>query len=192
MRIGLISDTHIPSMGPEPPREVRIAFEGVELILHAGDIYTQECIEWLAQIAPVEATTSWFAGRGEGAPRTSEPIVVEAAGHSIGLVHKLELMRLGDDVWPGAIASGYPSGASIPAELEEIFGKPVDIVVFGYTHEAMIETHQGVLFVNPGSPTMVKQTRTMGTVAVMELTLSAPEASIIDLTTLRDEVRNAD
>ncbi|MGO9058450.1 MAG: metallophosphoesterase family protein [Candidatus Binataceae bacterium] len=28
----------------------------------------------------------------------------------------------------------------------------MDIVVFGYTHEAMVETHQGVLFVNPGSP----------------------------------------
>jgi putative phosphoesterase len=186
MKIGLISDTHIPSMGPEPPPEVRRAFDGVELILHAGDIYTQDCIRWLERIAPVEATTSWFAGRGEGVPRVSAPIVVDAGRHAIGVVHKLELMLLGDDVWPGAIASGYPSGASIPAELQEIFGKPVDIVVFGYTHEAMVETHQGVLFVNPGSPTMVKQTRTMGTVAIMELTPSGPEASIIELAGLSE------
>jgi predicted phosphodiesterase len=45
----------------------------------------------------------------------------------------------------------------IPDSATSIFGKPVDNVVFGYTHEAMVETHQGVLFVNPGSPSLVKQ-----------------------------------
>jgi putative phosphoesterase len=186
MRIGLISDTHIPSMGPEPPPEVRRAFEGVDLILHAGDIYTQECIQWLEQIAPVEATTSWFSGRGEGVPRVSAPIVVEAAGRSIGLVHKLELTALADDVWPGAIEAGYPERASIRQDLQEVFGQPVDIVVFGYTHEAMVETHDDVLFVNPGSPTMVKQTRTMGTVAVMELGGDKPQVTIVELASVRD------
>jgi putative phosphoesterase len=184
MRIGLISDTHIPSMGPEPPPEVRRAFAGVDLILHAGDIYTEDCIRWLEQIAPVEATTSWFAGRGEGVPRVSAPIVVDAGGHAIGVVHKLELTPLGDDVWPGAIATGYPPGASIPHELVDVFGRAVDIVIFGYTHEAMIETHQGVLFVNPGSPTMRKQTRTMGTVALLDITDSGPAARIIELADL--------
>ncbi len=182
MKLGLISDTHIPSMGPTPPPQVIEAFRGVDLILHAGDIYIHDCIEWLERIAPVEATTSWFPGRGEGVPRTSAPITVEAAGRTIGLVHKLELTPLGDDVWPGAIAHGYPPHASIPSELSEIFGKPVDIVVFGYTHEAMIETHQGILFINPGSPTMVKQTRTLGTVATLNLTAPTPQARIISLT----------
>ena len=44
MKIGLISDTHIPSMGPEPPAEVKTAFQGVDLIIHAGDVYTEDCI----------------------------------------------------------------------------------------------------------------------------------------------------
>jgi hypothetical protein len=30
VKIGLISDTHIPSSGKEPPAEVVTAFEGVE------------------------------------------------------------------------------------------------------------------------------------------------------------------
>ena len=71
-------------------------------------------------------------------------------------------------------------------ELQEIFGKPVDIVVFGYTHEAMVETHQGVLFVNPGSPTMVKQIMKPGTVAILELTPQSPEARIIELASLSE------
>jgi putative phosphoesterase len=186
VKIGLISDTHIPSMGPEPPAEVVRAFEGVDLILHAGDIYTHDCIEWLERIAPVEATSSWFAGRGEGAPRTSAPIAVEAAGHTIGVVHKLEMIPLADEVFPGTLEHGWPAGKSIPAELEDVFGRPVDIVVFGYTHEAMVETHQGVLFVNPGSPNMVRQTMKLGTVALLELTDAGAEARIVDLATLSD------
>ncbi|MSQ14701.1 MAG: metallophosphoesterase [Dehalococcoidia bacterium] len=186
MKIGLISDTHIPSMGKEPPPEVARIFEGVDLILHAGDIYTDDCIKWLERIAPVEATTSWASSTREAAPRVNNPIIVEAVGHSIGLVHQLFLKRLADDVMPGVIAKRLPPGESIPRELEEIFGKPVDIVVFGYTHDAMIETHQGVLFVNPGSPTMVKQVRKIGTVAILELTPESQEARIIQLTTLEE------
>ena len=186
MKIGLISDTHIPSMGKEPPPQVVRAFEGVDLILHAGDIYIQSCIEWLERIAPVHASTSAFLSSGEAAPRVSEPKLVEVEGYSIGLVHKLEMMPLGDEVFPGEIAKSYPAGASIPQELEDIFGKPVTIVVFGYTHEAMVETHQGVLFVNPGSPNMVKQTMKLGTVALLELTPQGPEARIIELASLSE------
>ncbi|MEI6665019.1 MAG: YfcE family phosphodiesterase [Chloroflexota bacterium] len=181
MRIGLISDTHVPSMGKEPPHEVLRAFEGVELILHCGDIYIQDCITWLEQIAPVHATTSFFAGAGEGAPRASLPITLDAAGRSIGVVHKLELRALGDEVTPGMIDREMPAGASIPDDLRELFGRDVDIVVFGYTHEPMIETHQGVLFVNPGSPNMVKQSMRLGSVAILEVDGERADARILEL-----------
>ena len=113
-------------------------------------------------------------------------MVAEVGDHSIGVVHQLELIPLGDDVFPGAIAKGYPAGKSIPMELQDIFGKPVDIVVFGYTHEALVETHQGVLFINPGSPTMVKQTRKLGTVAVLEISSRGTEARLIELASLSE------
>ncbi len=184
MKIGLISDTHIPSMGKEPPPEVIPAFEGVDLILHAGDIYIDSCIEWLERIAPVKAATSGFATAVEAAPRISPPVVVDIEGHSIGIIHKLEFIALPDDIYPGSIGRRYPAHKSMTQELEDIFGKPVDIVVFGYTHEAMVETHRDVLFVNPGSPTMVGQIMKMGTVAILDLTPDGPEARIIDLKTL--------
>ncbi|MGE0229285.1 MAG: metallophosphoesterase family protein [Dehalococcoidia bacterium] len=179
MKIGLISDTHVPSMGKEPPHQVIPAFEGVELILHAGDIYTQDCIEWLEQIAPVKSANSFFMD-GEAAPRVSPPAVVEILGRKIGLVHKLELQVLGDDVWPGAL-DRYPASKSIVDDLKGAFGEPVEIVVCGYTHEPMIETHQGILFINPGSPNMVKQSMKLGHVGILELTETSAEARILYL-----------
>jgi putative phosphoesterase len=184
MKIGLISDTHIPSMGAEPPSQVVQAFEGVDLILHAGHVDVASCIKWLERIAPVTATTSWLEGTGEALPRVNTIKLVEAENHTIGICHELILRSLGDDVIPGAIGRALPAEESLPDALQGIFGKPVDIVVFGYTHEAMVETHQGVLFVNPGSPSLVKQKPRLGTVAILEITPQSRSARIIDLAAL--------
>ena len=184
MKIGLIADTHIPSMGTEPPSQVVQAFEGVDLILHAGHVDIASCIKWLERIAPVTATTSWLVGIGEALPRVNTVKVVEAENHTIGICHELILKSLGDDVIPGAIGRAFPPEESLPDALQGIFGKPVDVVVFGYTHEAMVETHQGVLFVNPGSPSLVKQNIRLGTVAILEITPESRAARIIDLAAL--------
>ena len=53
MRIGLISDTHIPLVAQELPPQVMDVFRGVDLILHAGDIYAPSVIEELERIAPI-------------------------------------------------------------------------------------------------------------------------------------------
>ena len=82
MKIGLIADTHIPSMGAEPPSQVVRAFEGVDLILHAGHVEIAPCIKWLERIAPVTATTSWLVGTGEALPRANTVKVVEAENHT--------------------------------------------------------------------------------------------------------------
>ncbi len=55
MLIGLISDTHIPWAVKELPPEVGEAFRGVDLILHAGDIYSHAVLDELERIAPVLA-----------------------------------------------------------------------------------------------------------------------------------------
>ncbi|MCA9831828.1 MAG: metallophosphoesterase family protein [Dehalococcoidia bacterium] len=184
MKIGVISDTHIPSAGPEPPPQVVQAFEGVDLILHAGHAYIPSCLEWLERIAPVRSTESWLEGSGETPTRNSGVLVLEFDGHTIGMAHELILRSLGDDVLPGAIARSFPAGESLSAALQAIFGKPVDIVVFGYTHEAMVETHEGILLVNPGSPSLVGQQVRLGTVAVLDLAADSRQANIIDLSAL--------
>jgi len=181
VRIGVISDTHIPSSGPEPPIEVVAAFNGVDLILHAGHVNIASCIEWLERIAPVRSTESWVEGSGESWTRNVRIEVMEIAGRTIGMVHELILRSLADDVLPGAIERYFPAEESLTEALASIFGKPVDIVVFGYTHEAMIETHSGVLLVNPGSPSLVGQQVKLGTVAILELGVERVEARIVEL-----------
>ncbi len=181
MKIGVISDTHIPASGKEPPAEVETAFAGVDLILHAGHAYVASCIEWLERIAPVESTESWVEGSGESLTRNGRVQVLEYEGHTIGMAHELILKSLADDVLPGALGRSFPKDESLSGTLAEIFGRPVDIVVFGYTHEAMVEEHDGVLLVNPGSPSLVRQQVKLGTVAILELEEGRRDARVVDL-----------
>ena len=60
-------------------------------------------------------------------------------------------------------------------------GAPVDVVVFGDTHFEMVEEHDGVLFVNPGSPTIPRQMMRLGHVAILDITDGRPSARIIEL-----------
>jgi len=56
MRIGLLSDTHIPEVTRVLPHEVTQAFHDVDLILHAGDIYDPTVLDELERIAPILAS----------------------------------------------------------------------------------------------------------------------------------------
>jgi putative phosphoesterase len=181
VKIGVISDTHIPSAGPEPPAEVVTAFTGVDLILHAGHANVPSCIAWLERIAPVRSTESWVEGAGESWTRNSRVEVMQLAGHTVGMVHELILRRLADDVLPGSIERYFPADESLPEALAEIFGRPVDVVVFGYTHVAMVETHSGILLVNPGSPSLVGQQVKLGTVAILDFDGDRADARIVEL-----------
>ena len=109
---------------------------------------------------------------------------MQLEGHTIGMVNSLDLERLNDDVIPGIIAARhFPEGA-VSKMVEGVFGTPVDIVVFGRTLEAMVEEHDGILFVNPGSPTLPRNLMKLGQVAILNLTSESREAKIIDLAAL--------
>ena len=120
-RIGVISDTH----GLLRP-EVFDAFQDVELILHAGDIGGDDVLIELQTIAPV------LAVRGNmdyGAWMTDIPASREVTlgKHRIFLVHD-------------------PAHVAFDPETGGFQG-----VVFGHTHRPHLETHAGVLLLNPGS-----------------------------------------
>src|SRR5437899_422888 len=75
-------------------------------------------------------------------------------------------------------AAGLPvfEGIDTKAVLREKFGGPVDIVAFASTHREAAILKDGVLFVNPGSPTYPKGRaarvagqRALGTVGVLDL-----------------------
>lgn len=184
MKLGLISDTHMPGAMPEMPPQLVPAFAGVDLILHAGDIYGASCLDWLERIAPVMAVEVFSGSYWSGDPRVAVgQRVLSLEGYAVGLTHMLTLRGMRDEVFPGAIPRDFAS-TSLPDALQEAFGQRVDVVVFGDTHYDLVEEHQGVLLVNPGSATLPRHMRRLGTVAVLELTPQGRSARLIDLAKL--------
>lgn len=138
MRIGLISDTHLPRRGREIPAEVLATFAGVDLILHAGDLVASAVLEPLERIAPVIAV----AGNNdppEVAERWGWQRVLELEGRRIGLVH-------------GHLGKGKSTVERALSHFADC-----DVVVFGHSHSAYNERHGKTLAVNPGSPTDLRR-----------------------------------
>jgi len=142
VKLGIVSDTHITGRGRGLPAELLLKLEGVERILHAGDLVELKVLETLARIAPVTAV------RGNVdypevrvALRAHE--VVEAGLALVGLVHGDGMTRT--TLWRARHAFGDP-----PADDS---GRPLSAVVFGHSHQPYRGRHDGVLYLNPGSPT---------------------------------------
>ncbi|MBI2856175.1 MAG: metallophosphoesterase family protein, partial [Chloroflexi bacterium] len=75
----------------------------------------------------------------------------------------------------------FPSDGALAKALQDFFGRKVDIAVFGHTHYPLVEKHQGVVLVNPGSTSLPRLLRKLGTVALLELTPQGASARIVDL-----------
>ncbi len=183
MKVGVISDTHNPSVGVEPPPEVAIAFQGVDVIIHAGDIYLPACLDWLEAIAPVYAVEMWADAHFKEDPRVVNKMrVLHLEGHTIGLTHDLMVPGMAQEITEySPLSKHFPPDADLSTALETVFGAVVDIVIFGHTHYAIVEEYQGILMLNPGSPNLPKQLRRLGQVAIMELEPSHKSAEILEL-----------
>jgi putative phosphoesterase len=121
IRIGLISDTH----GLLRP-EALARLQGVDHIVHAGDIGDAGIIEQLKTIAPVTAVRG-NNDVGPWAKRIPETCTLEVGEMSLYVIHNVAEL----DVDPRA--AGFHA------------------VIYGHSHRPHIETRHAVLFVNPGS-----------------------------------------
>ena len=193
MRIGLISDTHIPNDAEEIPPQAKELFKGVDLILHAGDIYSSSVLDELEGIAPV------LAARGDDDTasvngRVKEKHVLNFEGFSLWLIHIFPYFSL-RSLQSYSYASSralhsflYSSpSSSDEQELEEALGEIVereavpDILVFGDTHKALLRRVNGCLFINPGSATFPDYRRVLGTVAILNISHGEAGAHLIQL-----------
>jgi len=179
MKIGLISDTHIPEAMPELPQQVRAIFNGMDLILHAGDLHSLDVLDWLEEIAPVLACRG-NGDEGSGGrevvpedPRLRDTVVTTAAGYTLGLVHDV----LDPEEFPQ-----WP----IERTMEHYFSRRTDMIICGHTHVENITRYSEVLIINPGSPTFPHNYAAQpGTVAVLELEANRGGAvTVYDLKTL--------
>jgi putative phosphoesterase len=121
MLIGVLSDTH----GLLRP-EALAALQGVDHILHAGDLGNFDFLAALNAIAPTTAIRGNIDIHGSAAtlPATD---AFELAGHLLYMLHSLDDLDLN------------PAAAQI------------SVVVYGHSHKPFLETRNGVLYLNPGS-----------------------------------------
>jgi uncharacterized protein len=165
MRIGILSDTHLPNLirhldelGPE----IAAFLSTVDLILHSGDLTLPMVLDWLEPFAPVVCTT------GNNDPivdsRCQESALLDLEGWRLGMVHSLR------------------RGFRPMAELQQLFPTPVQIMIAGDTHYEVLEYREGVVVLNSGSPTFPhhKDLR-LGTVGLLELAPGKLHAEVVVL-----------
>jgi len=155
MLVGLISDTH----GQLRP-EVFSHFDGVDRILHAGDIGSVGLLAELETLAPVTAV--W--GNTDGFDLR---------------MHVREAATLTLKGWRVLVVHGHQLGSPKPESLLAAYPGP-DIIVYGHTHRPVVHRAGRRMAINPGAAGPPRF-RLSPSVALLELTPDEVDVRIIDL-----------
>ena len=139
VRIGVVSDTHLPRFGRSLPRALVRGLElaRVDLILHLGDFTGLDVPKLFEAIAPFDAV----AGNNDGPElleRFGRRKVLRVGGARLGLTH--------GDLPPGRTTPERAAAQFAPDEVEA--------VLFGHSHIPLVRRlPDGRWLLNPGSPT---------------------------------------
>ena len=147
-RIALISDTHGIAT-----RALIETISGVHMIVHAGDIGSENIFTQLSYAAPVIAVSGNVDGWNRLLPAEE---TIEVDGIYIYVSHILENISI------------TPKAAGI------------DIVVFGHTHVPSIGQEADIIYINPGSPTLPRS-NTGPTIGMLEIDSGEIKPSILKI-----------
>lgn len=144
--VGVIADTHVPQRLKRLPSGIARVFDGVQLILHAGDINSARVLKELSRIAPLVAVAGNADPPWWDLPRSR---IVEVEGCRIGLTH-------GHGGWRRYLQDkarmrlwGYDPMRYL-RYAREAFGD-ANVIVSGHTHRPHLAYLDGTLLFNPGS-----------------------------------------
>lgn len=147
IRIGLISDTHMPERWMALPTAVFHTFTNIDLLLHAGDVGELWVLDQLSTIAPVIAVH----GNDDTADAQRElpsQQIITIAGQRLLLWHshypnreeEMASRRVDDSLQQKlrrTVQQAHRAGASI--------------AVFGHWHIPLVAVLDGVTVINPGA-----------------------------------------
>jgi putative phosphoesterase len=165
-RIGFLADTHCrKDDASDLPQQAMDALAGTGLIVHLGDVGKEGLLTRLATLAQVITPKR---GAGE---------VIEAGGLRVGIT--FDLVKL------GVARSVNETGLDlVDGAANQVFGGDVQAVAFAATHRELKQEHAGVVFFNPGSPTLPsdrKGENDIGSVAVLEVRDGGLEVELVRL-----------
>jgi len=136
MRIGVISDTHIPDRAKNIPQKILEDFKGVDMVIHAGDLVDLSVLDDLRTVCPNVKAVWGNMDPYQVRKRLQEKEVIEIANYKIAIIH------------------GYGHPHKLMDLMAEIFKKDnVNLIIFGHSHSPLNEKRGDVLYFNPGSPT---------------------------------------
>ena len=155
--VGVISDTHglVDS-------KINTLFEGVDHILHAGDLGNLQVYHELQKLAPVTAI-SGNIDEGNLPSGFESQRTVDLHGIRIFMIHIL----------------GHPH--RLTAEMQTLIGRiQPRVLVFGHSHQPFLQKIGPVLFFNPGSagPKRFSLPRCLG---LLEIEKGQAQGRIIEL-----------
>lgn len=150
MKVGVLSDTH----GLLRPEAIA-ALQGVDHLIHAGDVGNPAILAQLRELAPLTAIRGNIDRTGPCAALPAT-VAVELAGHLLYIVHALADLDL------NAKAAGIAA------------------VVYGHSHKPALDWKDGVLFLNPGSAGPRRFSLPI-TVAMLQLTPGHLDAELLPL-----------
>ncbi len=161
-KIGLISDTHVPKKALAIPKRVYEIFEGVDFIIHAGDLVALSVVDDLEQIAPVLAVHGNMDSLGvnEALPALNSMKVFD---WKIGVMHDPDTL--------------YGLGKMRELAKQNAF----NIFVYGHTHVSNVKWEDKTLYINPGSPTEPASLVAKPSVALLKITKETIMPQIVEL-----------
>jgi uncharacterized protein len=135
MKVAVLADTHAPRHWRSCPPEVARRLDGVDLILHAGDVCRATVLEELAAFAPVRAVLGNNDTPDVAAWGAPETLRLDLDGLPVAMVHDAGPAP----GRPGRMRRRFPDAA---------------LVVFGHSHIPLdLAGEDGQRLFNPGSPT---------------------------------------
>ena len=127
----VVADTHIPRRAKALPEGLTPHLKRADLVLHAGDLLVENVLYELGAYAPVRAVRGNVDGWDVRLPETLE---FELGGVPVAMTHD----------------SGQSKGRR--SRMRRRF-PGARVVVFGHSHIPLLEDEDGLMLLNPGSPT---------------------------------------
>lgn len=136
LKIGVISDTHIPEKAKSIPPKIMEGLKGVDMIIHAGDLVDLSVIEQLKAACPNVKAVYGNMDPSDVRKALPEKEIIQAEKYRIGLMH------------------GYGAPVNLIELLSRLFKDDgVDMIIYGHSHSPENKKIGKVLFFNPGSAT---------------------------------------
>ncbi|MBD3195670.1 MAG: YfcE family phosphodiesterase [Candidatus Lokiarchaeota archaeon] len=138
--IGILSDTHIPSRGPNIPQEIIKDFKekDIDFLFHLGDFTQAKVYSDLIELFGKDKVIAIAGNMDDNELSKSLPSSRDLTlyGYKIFLTH------------------GFGGPKGVIRRLNNHYDlSQYDIVVFGHIHKPVNKKKDKILYINPGSPT---------------------------------------